>query len=325
MLIRMPTYAEAFRCLAGDCPHSCCIGWEVVLDEERTALYETVEGRLGERLRTAMTVDAEGDVCFPLRGGRCPFLNGQNLCDIHCALGPEATSVTCQEHPRFLEDYGSFREVTFSASCPEANRLLLAGTEPLAFTETEDDEPCEEGDCWLPFLLPVRQRMMALLADREICIHQRLGRFLRFAEAAQERLDGERVEELPALAGFWEAAETAEPVLTGFAALAELEVLEPDWRQVLAQAEAAEAAAVPEELLERIAGYFSFRYLLKCVNDGDLLSRARLCVFCLLAVERIAAVCGLSEALRRFSREVEHSEPNVEALLEALAWGDLLG
>ena len=166
--------------------------------------------------------------------------------------------------------------------------------------------------------------MMTLLADRTQSVHQRLGRFLRLAEAAQELLDEERAEELPALAEAWEPVSAAEPELTGFAALAELELLEPDWREILQQAEAAEIVAVPEELLERIAGYFAFRYLLKCVNDGDLLSRARLCVFCLLAVERLAAVCGLSEALRRFSREVEHSETNVETLMEALAWGELL-
>ena len=35
------------------------------------------------------------------------------------------------------------------------------------------------------------------------------------------------------------------------------------------------------------------------------------------ALERLAAVCGLSEALRRFSCEIEHSEENLERLLEA--------
>ena len=88
MLVRMPDYAETFQCLAGDCPHSCCIGWEVVLDEEHTALYEAVEGALGEKLRAAMAVDDEGDVCFPLRGGRCPFLNRENLCEIHWGSRP---------------------------------------------------------------------------------------------------------------------------------------------------------------------------------------------------------------------------------------------
>ena len=63
--------------------------------------------------------------------------------------------------------------------------------------------------------------------------------------------------------------------------------------------------------------YFAFRYLLKAVNDGDLLSRAELVVFAVLTVERLAPVCGLPEALRRFSAEIEHDNDNLDALLEA--------
>ena len=214
--------------------------------------------------------------------------------------------------------------MTFSASCPAANELLLGSRDPLRFVETENEESCGDEDAWIPFLLPLRQRLLDILADRMHPLPIRLGRFLALAEAAQDLLDEERVEELPPLAKRWQ--ETAEePVFPseGLEFLAGLEVLEPDWREILRRAEAEKPAAVPEELLERIGAYFAFRYLLKCVNDGDILSRARLCVFSLLAVERIAAVCGLGEALRRFSREVEHSEENVDALLEALALGEL--
>jgi hypothetical protein len=46
-------------------------------------------------------------------------------------------------------------------------------------------------------------------------------------------------------------------------------------------------------------------------------------VFAVLTVERLAAVCGLSEALRRFSCEIEHNEENVSALLEAFCYGEV--
>ena len=32
MRVRVPDYFDGFSCLAGACPHSCCFGWEVVLD-----------------------------------------------------------------------------------------------------------------------------------------------------------------------------------------------------------------------------------------------------------------------------------------------------
>ena len=103
----------------------------------------------------------------------------------------------------------------------------------------------------------------------------------------------------------------------GFRLLASLEVLEPDWRDVLARAGTAAPVPQDEALLERIATYFAYRSVLKCVNDGDLLGRGLYTVFLTLAAERIAAVRGLGEALRRLSREVEHDADNVDALLTA--------
>ena len=34
MLTVYPDYYSAFRCIAGACKHSCCIGWEIDIDEE---------------------------------------------------------------------------------------------------------------------------------------------------------------------------------------------------------------------------------------------------------------------------------------------------
>ena len=96
MLIRVPDYYDNFRCLAGACPHTCCEKWEVVLDDDTVRRYEGVPGPLGDRLRAAMREDEGGDVCFPLNGGRCPFLDRDNLCEIHRQLGEAATSVTCR-------------------------------------------------------------------------------------------------------------------------------------------------------------------------------------------------------------------------------------
>lgn len=327
MRVRVPDHFDAFSCLAGDCPHSCCEKWEVVIDEAHARRYETVPGPLGDRLRAALTTDQDGDRCFPLNGGRCPFLNGRNLCDIHCALGAEATSVTCQEHPRFTEDYGPFREITLAASCPAANALLLGSTEPLRFLEREDGEDGEPGDEWLDWLLPLRDGMLALLTDRTLPLRERLRRYLAWAVAVQDCL--ERMEEPLRLLGGWEpwmAPEAAEAPLFPDALrfLAGLELLEPDWPALLRQAETAPAVPASEALLERIGSYFTFRYLLKAVNDGDLLGRAQLTVLAVLTVERLAAVCGLPEALRRFSCEIEHSDGNLDALLAAFQWEEAL-
>ena len=294
MLTRVPDYYEAFHCLAGACPHTCCEKWEVVVDEER-------------------------DFCFPLRGGRCPFLNRENLCEIHRILGAEATSLTCRTHPRFIEEYGPFREVSLCASCPAACDLLLGSTAPLSFLERETAEPEEPGDPWLCGLLPLRERMLRELADRPRPLQERLEAFLLLAAEAQILLDEDRTEDLAALAADWKKQETAVPPGPGLfphalRVLSKLEALDGDWRELLRRAEEAPPAAVPETLLERLGTYFAFRYLLKAVNDGDLLGQAQFCVLMVLTAQRLTAVCGLWEAVRRLCCEVEHSEENLEAL-----------
>ena len=39
MEIRYPDYYGKFRCLAGDCPDTCCVGWEIRLDKETRKRY----------------------------------------------------------------------------------------------------------------------------------------------------------------------------------------------------------------------------------------------------------------------------------------------
>ena len=332
MLVRVPDYFDQFACLAGDCPHSCCIGWEVVIDEDTTGRYRAEPGPLGEKLRAAMQFDGE-DVCFPLDGGRCPFLNQENLCEIHCALGAEATSVTCQEHPRFIEEYGPFKEITLSAACPKANELLLGSGEPLTFSVLEDKTPTEEGDAWLDWLLPLRDHLLDLLRDREQPLQERLRHFLLIAQEAQSLLDAEAMEKLTVFCASPcvrppEAAEAAKPAKPAESweqaacrCLRSLEILEPDWQALLERWENSPAlpAFVPQEpeKLERIAVYLAFRYLLKAVNDGDLLGRAQFCLLGVLTVDRLSRFTELSEALRLFSREIEHDQDNLDALLDA--------
>ena len=326
MVIRVPDYYDRFRCLAGACPHSCCEEWEVVIDPDTARHYQALPGPLGDRLRAALQPDGEGDLCFPLQGGRCPFLDGENLCEIHRTLGEATTSATCREHPRFTEDYGPFREISLAASCPAAVRLLLGSRPPLTFRETQTPEPPEDGDPWLLPLLAVRQRMFALLQDRTRPLRRRLRDLMGLSLAAQELLDRDQGEDLTGLAASWQPPEMEllhGPGLFPVALdlLGQLEVLESDWRTLLAAGRQAPPVPAEEALLERIAAYFLFRYGLKAVNDGDLAGRIALCILGTLTVERLSPLCGLEEALRQFSREIEHSQDNLDALQEAF-WED---
>ncbi|WP_312281480.1 flagellin lysine-N-methylase [Oscillibacter sp.] len=323
MQLRAPDYLKQFQCLAGACPHSCCQGWEVVVDEASAAFYRTLPGSLGERLRAALQTE-DGEDYFALTDtSRCPFWDMDGLCAIHRALGPERTGEVCRSHPRFIEDYGPLRETSLVASCPEVCRLLLSSHTPLTFPETETDEEEEEPDPWLDPLLAVRKKLLEILQAPPRKIDFRLAELLALAVEGQILLDEDEAPLLPELCQVWTApAPGSQMAGEGifprvWEALSGLEILGDDWRALLRRSREAVPGGVPEALLERIVAYFLFRYTLKAVNDGDLLGRVQFALLGALVVERAASLLPLGEALRIYCREIEHNEDNIDALLSA--------
>ena len=73
-----PKYCEKFRCIANLCPDSCCRDWDVVVDDTSFDFYNTAKGEFGDRLRSLMTIDEDGDRIFIRQGEKCPF--GTAIC-----------------------------------------------------------------------------------------------------------------------------------------------------------------------------------------------------------------------------------------------------
>ena len=59
MKLYAPDYYTKFACIADKCQHSCCIGWEIDIDDDTIEYYKTVEGSLGERLKNNIASDNE--------------------------------------------------------------------------------------------------------------------------------------------------------------------------------------------------------------------------------------------------------------------------
>ena len=75
-----PSYYTAFTCLADRCRDNCCIGWEIGIDPDTAAFYDSCPGQTGDWLRSGITPPGT-DRCFvPDEQGRCPFLDERNLC-----------------------------------------------------------------------------------------------------------------------------------------------------------------------------------------------------------------------------------------------------
>ena len=55
-----PKYYQQFHCIADKCKHSCCIGWDVYLDEETEGKYANLQGDLGASIRSHLCEKEDG-------------------------------------------------------------------------------------------------------------------------------------------------------------------------------------------------------------------------------------------------------------------------
>ena len=290
MKLRLPEYFVDFACIGGKCTDSCCVGWELDIDEDTFEYYRTVPGPFGERLRLSMSEEneargsgdesgvfgSEGDHTFRLRvDGRCPFLNKENLCDIVLNLGPEALCTVCSEYPRYTFQLGSTIEKSLTLSCPEVGRLIFTMIRPMGFTETElgdellgnpDEEPfTDDEETFCRGIAAVRDRAIALLSERPRPLPERIGRFYSFCIAAQQYLNEHDDPLIPAAGITFDETSSVGPdfLPEGFpdfserlAILRELEVLDERWTHALAGLSAMENEDSYEE---RLRAYQAFR------------------------------------------------------------------
>lgn len=141
MKVRVPNYFNEFKCIASECEDTCCAGWEIVIDDETHKRYEKVEGEFGEILRSKI-VKSDGENIFLLNNGNCSFLNEKKMCEIYINLGEDHLCYTCQQFPRYTEEFLDLKEVGLSLSCPEAARIILRRAENTTFNLSEEDK-CE--------------------------------------------------------------------------------------------------------------------------------------------------------------------------------------
>lgn len=136
-MVIVPDYYSRFRCIADRCRHNCCIGWEIDIDPDTYALYRTVGGDFGKRLRDGIL---HGDQpCYRLdKDERCAFLNGRGLCDIILTLGEDALCDICTDHPRFRTYLGDDLRLGIGLCCEAACRLIL--DTPVGFCNADTGE-----------------------------------------------------------------------------------------------------------------------------------------------------------------------------------------
>ena len=294
MLYVRPDFYDSFHCIASACRHSCCVGWEIDVDEDTMKYYQQLEGPLGDELRRQ--IEPEPTPHFRLsKEERCPFLRADGLCRLICELGEDSLCDICALHPRFYNEYPGRTEMGLGLCCEEAASLLTARKGPLRLVSESDGEE----DVQPAPLLLLREKVFGLLADDTRSLTERM-------ESALVLMG----QHLPA----FNVKESAAFFLT-------LERMDKSWTALLETLFTASAPELEPRLstwrYARIAAYLVYRHFASAESERDAALRLQ---FCFHAVRLICMLEAYSaDALRLFSAEVEYSDENVEKICTWLA------
>ncbi len=326
------TNYDKFRCIAGECPMSCCLGWQIVIDDDSLEKYENMGGDFKDKLKNGIDWD-EG--CFKQNRERCSMLNDDNLCDLIIACGENCLCETCARYPRHIEEYENIREYSLSLSCPEAARIILTNKEPIGFIEWEDEE--EEFFDEFDYLLfekleDARKVIYKIIQDRAITFNRKADILTEFGLELQEKLDeGELFEMDDVIESFssdisslpgnscWKKKEH-------FKMLSKLEVLNDYWPSLIKNAYInwGELVLTEEEEIraEQLLMFFFYTYFEGAVYDDMIKSKVLmsvLSVFWIFMIDRAMEKPDIIRTSYLYAREVEHSDLNLDAFEDMLA------
>lgn len=326
MKIRVPDYYKDFKCIADKCEDTCCAGWEVDVDDDSYEYYKTVTGPFGDRIKSVMVPPTEEEeACFTLNNGRCPFLNDSNLCDLYTELGEDKLCDTCTNYPRFIEEYGSLREIGIALSCKTAGELILKSDKKVTFELTENDEMVSTYNDIDPelymMLMASRKTAFDIAQNRDFDIVMRYCLVLEYAKDIQDMIDKGTLSKIMNIKNNYSNEEYLRERTKTFNILHneeytrysyiyeylkifdDFEIINKSWTDMVNhEKEYMYEQSSNEEYksrynrfeqyyhekeyeYEQLLVYFIFRYYLKAVNDDDVFSKVKMAVVSFLIIK----------------------------------------
>lgn len=321
-----PSFYYTSLCLAGNCPDTCCAGWEIPLTEDDTDFLKTYRS---DDLTAAdiLTVDDDGDACMRLKEGKCPFLNKGGLCRLRLEFSQERTPEVCRQHPLFIEEYDGFTENCPSLSCPAVCRDVFDAS----LKENIYPTPEYTGeDKLLSLLLQSRKMIFDAAKSDEADVNSLFGYMLTLSFAVNESYDdgvgSEILENVKSDETVKNLTKCFDAITDGLAEVLnnDCEKLGDEWSEAVA-----EAAKVPfsevtagadENDVLKFVSYLTYRYWLKGINSEDAVKYALFIIFSAKSCRHIANVTGLDfrGTARLFSKEIEHDTDNTNIITEYL-------
>ena len=293
MKLFAPAYYKHFRCIADACEHSCCIGWEIDIDDTTLQKYKQLKTGYGATI--CDSIEWEETPHFRLcEGDRCPHLDERGLCRIILGADEDHLCDICREHPRFY-NFTSVAEVGVGMSCPEAARLVLSS--PDFFSMEEVGEVDAEPDGVLFDGRAERVKIYNVLQKKD------------YAAALAQIYSAYSVD----------VGDDAEWLKI----LGSLEYLNADHRELLLHYTSKNRPKGEriEDYCKRFLAYFIYRHCTEAIDEEDFCARLTFCLFCerlfasllcFKGAETLQEVATLASIL---SEEIEYSDDNTWALM----------
>ncbi len=297
MKLYAPTYYKRFQCIADRCEHSCCVGWEIDVDEETLAKYQALKSGYGAVIRDS--ISTEDTPHFKLgERDRCPHLNERGLCEIILREGEDYLCDICREHPRFY-NFTSVAEVGLGMSCPEAARIILGSSdyatmEEIGSVDAEADDVDFDGRV-------ERSNVYAILQDASCGYQNRLDQIYRAysIDAGEDRR--------------W------------LEMLASLEYLDAHHKKLFLTYSSKNRPEGADAYLERFLAYMIYRHTTEALDVDDFRARLAFCLFCerllasLICSEQAESLQDIAALASIISEEIEYSDENTSALMRGFS------
>lgn len=323
MWITVPDYFLRFKCTADRCSDSCCIGWEIDVDEDAKLKYGILNTPLGKEIR-----EKTSHGCFPLeKDGRCAFLDCDGLCRIIKELGEGYLCDICNEHPRYYGVGADGFEGGIGLGCEEAARIILSLEKAPKLIKIERDIPYYDEDK----KASVSEYFRSMLYDKIFGygIEKLIGTYTAYAKATTTD------DYYSFMTGFEPCLSYVTPeeithnkisdiLLRHFRSLEGCEALTDDWEDIIYNASKVKLTSIlkKDNELRGLIYYFTHRYVRECVFDGSIGKRILFAPLSALAIIAISEVLeGEDKEVRAavlYSKNIEYSTDNIDILLDEI-------
>lgn len=288
-----PDYYNEFKCIADKCKNSCCIGWEIDIDDNTYKKYMSLNSPLGEKLRNNITNTEPHS--FKLRENeKCPFLNENGLCELILELGEDSLCDICSLHPRFRNFYNTRTEIGLGLCCEAVVEIVLSKTTPTSLIVIDDDGETDVTDEAEEEIIELRDNILSLLSDRTCSLDERVMNLLESFALPDSVL------KLSEFRLVFNSLEYMSPISkTAFSSLSDEKTL-------------------TDIEVEQLLNYFIYRYVANSIDDAEIRAYLAFALLSISVISALAKIMPKPEACRLYSSEIEYNEDNVEKIIDKI-------